>query len=218
MERKSKSVYRFFAVGLAALFVCTSLITDSAYASRRRPPAARHHHHRTYIRPLLPLGFALLAFAGMEYYYHRGIYYKKLPNGYIVTKPPLGAVVVRLPHGYITFRAGGGEYYYYNSVYYNRVPSGYIVAEPPYKTSTSDSINRYQPVLPATEQVKVTAPMLNVRSGPGMNHSITFQIPHGTIMEIHGSSPEWFFVKLPSGEFGWIMKKFTVSEPVPAEG
>ena len=95
MEKRPRFTYRFFAVGLAALFICTSLIPDtSAYASRRHPPA---RHYRSHVRPLLPLGFALLAVAGMEYYYHRGIYYRQLPDRYIVTPPPIGAVVVQLP-------------------------------------------------------------------------------------------------------------------------
>lgn len=222
MERKSKSVYRFFAIGLAVLF-CASILTDSAWAARRRPhppaprPAPRYHPPRHHVRisPILPLGFALLTIAGMEYYYNRGIYYKRLPDGYVVTKPPLGAVVVQLPSGYIMFRSGGVEYFYYNDVYYNRVPSGYVVVEPPYVASTSDSIVKQQSALPVTELVKSMAPMLNVRSGPGTNHPIVSQIPQGTIVEIHGSSPEWLFVKLPSGEFGWVMGKFTVSESVP---
>lgn len=224
MKKRSRLGYKFFAVGLAALFICVSFIPDTrAYASRRHPPA---RHYRSHVRPLLPLGFAMLAVAGMHYYYHRGIYYRQLPDRYIVTSPPTGAVVVGLPPGYITFRTGGVEYYYYGNVYYNRTPRGYIVVEPPYEASSTASITRYQTASPAVEQIKVTSDMLNVRSGPGMNHPITSQVPRGTIMEVHGSMPVWLFVELPSGEFGWVMQKFTVSESVsrpiskllPAEG
>lgn len=232
MERKSKVAYRFFVVGLATLFICTSVLAENACASRKHRPHRRHHsvhhyYHRPYISPLLPLTFALVTIAGMHYYYHRGIYYRELPyKRYVVTEPPVGVVVTQLPPGYITFRSGGIEYYYYGDAYYNRAPSGYIVVKPPYEASAADSINKYQPVSPVIEQVKVTTHMLNVRSGPGMNHPIIFQIPQGTVMETHGTAPEWLFVKLPSGEFGWIMKRFTdsdpalepVSKPVPAEG
>ena len=224
MGKKQRFGYRFFVVGLAALFICTALIPDTyAYASRRHPPV---RHYRSHVRPLLPLGFALLAVAGMEYYYHRGIYYRELPDRYIVAPPPAGAVVIGLPPGHITFRTGGIDYYYYGNVYYNRAPRGYIVVDPPYEASSTASITRHQTASPAVEQVKVTAQMLNVRSGPGMDHPITSQVPAGTTMEIHGNAPAWFFVELPSGEFGWVMQKFTVSEavsrpvanPVPAEG
>lgn len=228
MEGKSKSAYRFFAIGLAVLF-CASILADSAWAARRHPippprPAPRHHPPRHYVRvsPILPLGFALLTIAGIDYYYNRGIYYKRLPDGYVITKPPLGAVVAQLPSGYVLFRSGGVEYFYYNDVYYNRVPSGYVVVAPPYAASTSDAIVKQQSAVPVTEQVKTIPPMLNVRSGPGTENAIVSQIPQGTVVEIHGSSSEWLFVKLPSGEFGWIMGQFAVSEPgstlVPAEG
>ncbi|TFG89658.1 MAG: SH3 domain-containing protein [Syntrophobacterales bacterium] len=224
MVKRSRFTYRFFAVGLATLFICISLMPDTgAYASRRHPPA---RHYRANVRPLLPLGFALLAVAGMEYYYHRGIYYRQLPDRYIETPPPTGAVVVQLPPGHITFQTGGDEYYYYGNVYYKRAPRGYTVVAPPYEASSTDSITKYQTASTTLEQVKVTVHMLNVRSGPGMDHPIISQVPGETTMEVHGNAPAWFFVKLPSGEFGWVMEKFTVSKsvpksisnPVPAEG
>jgi uncharacterized protein YgiM (DUF1202 family) len=69
---------------------------------------------------------------------------------------------------------------------------------------------------------KVVPPMLNVRSGPGANHEVTSQIRQGAILEVHGTSPGWLFVKLPSGKFGWVMEKFTVPQSgsgrVQAEG
>jgi len=150
----------------------------------------------------------------MEYYYHRGMYYKKLPNGYAVTKPPLGAVIAHLPPGYVAFRAEDFEYYYYGNVYYNKAPSGYIVVESPAGVDPSE----YKSASPVAEQVKVTAPTLNARSGPGVNHPVIVQLSQGTTMELHGADPGWLFVKLPSGEFGWVMKKFTTSEPEPAAG
>ncbi|MBN1643356.1 MAG: SH3 domain-containing protein [Dehalococcoidales bacterium] len=220
MVKRPPFIYRFFTIGLTILFICTSLMPETLAYALPRHPAVRYY--RPHVRPFLPLGFALLTIAGIEYYYHRGIYYRPLPDGYVVTTPPVGAVVIKLPPGHITFRSGGIEYYYYGNVYYNKVPSGYIVVNPPYETSTASSIPEYQSASPMLSQAKVTSHMLNVRSGPGMDHAITFQVSQGTILEIHGTAPEWLFVKLPSGEFGWVMKKFTVSDPasnpVPAEG
>ena len=232
MERKSKVAYRFFVAGLATLFACAPILTENAYAARKHRPPVRnryvhHYYHRPHVSPLLPLTFALVTIAGMHYYHHRGVYYRETPyKRYVVTKPPVGAVVTQLPPGYVTFRHRKIEYYYYGDAYYNRVPSGYTVVKPPYKVSAADSINRHKPASPLTGQVKVATHLLNVRSGPGMNHPIIFQIPNGAVMETHGTAPEWLFVKLPSGEFGWVMQKFTVSEPVlapasrpvPAEG
>ncbi len=235
MKKRANVVYRSFVVGLAALFICTPILAESAYAGPRyprpvphhRPPVVHHHYHRPHINPLLPLTFALITVAGMHYYYNRGMYYRELPEKqYVVITPPVGAVITRLPDGYVTFRTGGIEYYYYGDAYYKRLPSGYIVVEPPYEVPATTSIQTYKSASPAIEQVIVTTNMLNVRSGPGMEHPIIFQIPNGTALETHGTAPEWLFVKLPSGEFGWVMKKFTVpesslepvSEPVPAEG
>lgn len=149
------------------------------------------------------------------YYYHRGIYYRQLPDRYIATSPPVGSVGVQLPPGYITFQTRGIRYYYYGNVYYTSVPRGYIVADPPYETSSIDSIAKPQTTSPAGEQAKVTAPMLNIRSGPAIYHPITDQIPRGTTLAVHGNAPVWFFVRLPSGRFGWVTEKFTVSETVP---
>lgn len=242
METNTRYTRRFFAAIFAIIFACTALMSNTqAYAARRqhppRPivrhqpphPVVRHqpprhavrYHSRSYIRPLLPLGFTLLTIAGLEYYYSQGRYYRHIENRYAVEHPPIGAIIVDLPVGHVTFRAGGIQYYYYGNAYYKKAPGGYIVVAPPYDASSNPPVDE-QSASPAISQVKVVPPMLNVRSGPGTNHEITFQVPQGMILEIHGTAPEWLFVKLSSGEFGWVMKKLTVSEsvsnPVSPEG
>lgn len=219
MGKRRRFISRFLPAGLAVLFIFAILTPDTrSYASRRHrpPPPARHHH----IRPLLPLGFALLTVAGCQYYYHKGTYYRPLSRGYIVATPPAGAVVVDLPPGHVTFWSRGVKYYYYGNVYYTRVPSGYVIVNPPYEDPPTESFA--QSASSAISQATVIPPMLNVRSGPGAEHTIILQVPQGTILEIHGTAPEWLFVKLPSGGFGWVMEKFTFSQPVvhrvPAEG
>jgi len=243
VENNTRYPRRFFAATLAIIFACTALMPDTlSYAARRqqppRPavrqqqpprPVVRHqpprpvvrYHSRSYISPFLPLGFTLLTIAGLEYYYNQGRYYRHIKNRYVVERPPVGAIIVDLPVGHVTFWAGGIQYYYYGNAYYKKAPGGYIVVAPPYDASSNPPVD-YQSASPAISQVKVMPPMLNVRSGPGTNHEITFQVPQGRILEIHGTAPEWLFVKLSSGEFGWVMERFTVSEsvpkPVPPEG
>jgi len=246
MIKNSLYIRRFFAATLAVIFACVVVMPDTqALADLRKPPSGtdlrrqpprsivrnqtlrpsvRHqpprtvvrYRSRSYVRPILPIAFTLLTIAGLEYYYHQGRYYRHTETRYVVAPPPVGAVIVDLPSGHVTFWANGIQYYYYGKAYYKREPRGYIVVEPPYDASSKPPVN-YQSAIPANSQAKVMAPMLNVRSGPGMNHEITFQVSQGTILEIHGSAPEWIFVELPSGEFGWVMKKFTVSESVPAQ-
>lgn len=216
MKINVRYIRKFFAASLAGLFACTVLIpgTPTYAAPRHRPPrpvVVRHHHH---VSPLLPLGFALLTIAGLEYYYHQGRYYRHIENQYVLTPPPVGSVILELPSGHVGFWANGIQYYYYGNVYYKRVPKGYVVVDPPYDSSSKPPVV-HQSVVPTTNEVKVLPPMLNVRSGPGTDHEVIFQVPQGMILEIHGDATEWLFVKLPSGEFGWVMKKFTVSESVP---
>ncbi|MBN2398176.1 MAG: hypothetical protein JXI32_07330, partial [Deltaproteobacteria bacterium] len=116
MEKCRRSARRFLAVTLAVLFVWVSLTPDTyAYASRGHHPSPPARHHHSHIRPLLPFGFALLTIAGYQYYYHKGMYYRPLPRGYIVTTPPVGAVIVDLPPGHVTFWSGGVKYYYYGN-------------------------------------------------------------------------------------------------------
>ncbi|MDD5724296.1 MAG: DUF6515 family protein [Syntrophales bacterium] len=241
MKNNRRYVSRFFAATLTVIFACTVLMPETlAFAARRnqppspvvrhRPPrpVVRHQpprpvvrYHSRSINPLLPLGFTLLTIAGLEYYYNQGRYYRHVENRYVVESPPVGAVIVDLPAGHVTFWTGGIQYYYYGNAYYTRDPRGYVVVAPPYDASSKPPVD-YQSASPAISQVTVMPPMLNVRSGPGINHQITFQVPRGMILEVHGTAPEWMFVKLPSGEFGWVMEKFTVSEsvpnPVPPEG
>jgi len=216
MGKRRRLTRRFCAAGLAVLFICATLTPDTlAYASRRHhTPAPRHHYpQRPHMSPIVPLGFALLTIAGCHYYYHKGVYYRSLSHQYIVTTPPAGAAVVELPPGHVTFWREGVKYYYYAKVYYTRGPSGYIVVDPPYETSSPAATAGYQSASPMLGQASVIPPLLNVRSGPGTEHAVTFQVAQGAILEIHGTAPDWLFVKLPSGEFGWVMEKFIFSQP-----
>ncbi|MBN1827823.1 MAG: SH3 domain-containing protein [Deltaproteobacteria bacterium] len=217
MTDTSETIKRFFTICLIAVFTFGVLAAgNNAWAFRH--PAPSRSHHRVSIHPLLPLGFMLLTVAGIQYYYHKGLYYQPIPTGYTVVRAPLGAILPQLPPGFVTFQKNGTEYFYYDGVYYNRVPSGYIVVKSPADYPVVDSTARPQASSPAIEQVTVSNSLLNVRSGPGMNHPIVSQVSLGTLLEVHGNATDWLFVRLPSGEFGWVMKKFTASSTGPAEG
>ena len=120
-------------------------------------------------------------------------------------KAPVGAVVAAIPVGFVTFVVGSHSYYYYGGAYYQRVPSGYVVVEAPRQSVIVDQV----PSPGAGESVSVTAPLLNVRSGPGKNHPVIHQVHQGDSLLIQGHAPGWFYVKLPSGQFGWVMSEFT---------
>jgi len=71
---------------------------------------------------------------------------------------------------------------------------------------------------PPEQQVAATTDQLEVRSGPGVNHPLVAQVPKGTLLVIRGSAPDWWYVRLPNGAFGWVMKKFTAPPSLPPRG
>ena len=66
----------------------------------------------------------------------------------------------------------------------------------------------YAPVA-STGSVMVTAQLLNVRTGPSLDEPSIRQIPYGTVLSIHGSSPDWYYVHLSGHQYGWVMIRFT---------
>src|ERR1051325_3758050 len=94
-----------------------------------------HHDHYYpalgYSVAALPPGNVAIAFGGGRYWFHSGVWYQAAGPGYVVVRPPVGAVAPGLPTGYTTVWAGGVPYYYANDVYYNAVPAGCVVANPP---------------------------------------------------------------------------------------
>jgi uncharacterized protein YraI len=70
----------------------------------------------------------------------------------------------------------------------------------------------------AGESVAVTATRLNVRSGPGLNFPLVLQIRRHDALVVHGYAPDWLYVKMPNGSFGWVMIKFTTAHESNAAG
>jgi hypothetical protein len=130
-----------------------------------------------------------------EYFYHRdrGVFYHRRGAVFVIVRPPFGIVVPLPPPGFVRFLIGGISYYYYGDVFYRRVPSGYVVVEPPH--------------------VLVKAYILNVRSGPGMQHPVTGEVYEGEVLMIYGNAPGWLYVQLPDESYGWVSQAFT--EPAP---
>jgi len=197
-----------FSKKLLVILVAIAMVslTSEGFAQPRRRNAVTAHrvprHGRFFVRP--PVGHKPVWVRGVRYRYHRGVFYRKRPFGYIVVRAPVGAVVAAIPIGFVTFVVGTDSYYYYGGVYYQRVPSGYVVVEPPPVAVSVDET----PSTIVGESVSVTAPLLNVRSGPGKKHPVIHQVHQGDILLVQGHAPGWFYVKLPSGEFGWVMSEF----------
>lgn len=55
---------------------------------------------------------------------------------------------------------------------------------------------------------RVTASLLNVRSGAGTGYSVVEKIKLGTVVGCVSESGQWMQVRLPSGRTGWLMKRY----------
>ncbi|WP_194174761.1 N-acetylmuramoyl-L-alanine amidase [Desulfofundulus thermobenzoicus] len=64
-----------------------------------------------------------------------------------------------------------------------------------------------QPV-PAGTRVEVTGSVVNVRSGPGVDHEILARVSRGDRLPVLGKVPEWYQVQLPGGTRGWIIATY----------
>jgi len=195
-----------------ALFVILVGITVVGLASegfaepprRRRGVMVHRVPHRGTVARRPPVGHRPVWVRHRKYFYHRGAFYRRRPPGYVVVRAPIGAVVPAIPFGCVTFGARKHSYYYYGGVYYRRAPSGYVVVEAPRQSVIVDQV----PSPGVGESMSVTAALLNVRSGPGKNHPVIHQVRRGDRLLIQGHAPGWFYVKLPFGDFGWVMSEF----------
>jgi len=61
----------------------------------------------------------------------------------------------------------------------------------------------------ASGRVSVTAPILNVRSGPGLSFAVIDRAYQGDFLTVKGGAPQWLYVQLPTGNLGWVMTEFT---------
>jgi hypothetical protein len=79
-------------------------------------------------------------------------------------------------------------------------------SSPVYKTATSG------------HWVAVATQRLNVRSGPGMDFPVIGRVYQGDLLLTRGSAPAWIYVRLPDGNFGWVMSEYISPTAFPAKG
>ena len=81
-------------------------------------------------------------------------------------------------------------------------PDGYVVVERPAEVVVAKAAS---PVVPAHqitgETVAVTATLLNVRSGPGLNFPVVRQVRRHDSLAVHGYAPDWLYVKNARRQF-----------------
>lgn len=218
---KGSIVKKILAIGLGIIVMghsITGFAQKRKDARKHRVPRSRFivKHpvpHYGKVVAATPAGYRTIWAGGVEYFYHRGVYYRKQPSGFVVVRPPIGVIIASLPIGFITFAVGGSAYYYYGGVYYREVPSGYIVVEAP-----PGAVVVEEPPVVVRGSVSVTPPTLNVRSGPGMEFQVIGQVSQGDVLVIRGNAPEWLYVQFSSGKFGWVLGKFTTPLSSPPSG
>ena len=155
----------------------------------RRMHFNRYDHHRR------------IKHRGHNYYYQHGYFYRSGPYGYFLVNAPIGAVVWSLAFGFDTIWIGASPYYYYGGTYYQRIPAGYAVVEPPV-----GAVAVQEPSAGPIGSVVIEAATLNVRAQAGMNHPVIHQLHEGDIVTVYGTTPGWFYIELPNGYFGWILR------------
>lgn len=61
-------------------------------------------------------------------------------------------------------------------------------------------------------QVVVQGDLVNVRSGPGLQHTVVTQVNRGDRLTVLGKVPDWYQVQLPGGGTGWIVAWYVREE------
>ena len=91
-----------------------------------------------------------------------------------------------------------------------------VVAQPAPIVKRSSS--RVYPTATSGHWVAVATQILNVRSGPGMDFSVIGRVYQGDLLLAKGSAPAWMYVRLPDGNFGWVMSEYISPTSSPAKG
>jgi uncharacterized protein YgiM (DUF1202 family) len=221
---------KFSTLIMLVCFGLTTILPAAALADRDSKPGHRGGHgpegkhgpgskHGPAFRHVPP-GGQKVRHRGDDYFFHSGRFYRHRPDGYFSVRPPLGIIAYSLPVAAVTVLIGGLTYYLYDNVYYRRVPAGYQVVQVPTQTTTIVHTPPAVPVNPADSgtQVVVMAKILNVRSGPGINHAVLTQTYMGNVLIIQGSASDWYYVRLPDNTYGWVMKAFVTMPDNGAQG
>ena len=122
-------------------------------ANHYRPEPPKNGHREPYMRPrpsvhfygyytkTLPVGAKIIHRGPYDYYYADGRYYRYINNVYVISRPPVGAIIaksvlnglLRLTDYVIKDALGRTQRYYTDDdgVYYVKSNNNYIVVDPP---------------------------------------------------------------------------------------
>ena len=224
-------------VGWAMVALTTTLLSFPAAAfgdgrspahriGRHGPHAVRIDRHAAHFRPgrvhaghhvaRSPRAHTRIRVGAFPYFFHSGRYDRPARRGYARVRPPVGAILAALPLGFLTLTLGSSFYYYHGDVYYRPVAAGYRVVDPPREVMRREV--RTAPLAASDDRVVVTAPRLNVRSGPGRGYEVIAVIDRGASLGVAGGAPDWLYVDLGDGRHGWVQQTYTVALSASANG
>lgn len=144
------------------------------------------------------------------YIFLNGIFYKNGQEGYTVTRAPQGAVVEILPTAAEEVSRDTTTYFTYAGVYYKKTDVGYVVIPQPIRQGDlSVSIGT---------QLKVNVDLLNVRSGPSLEHAIVLQIHQNKVFNVKAVNGEWCLIWIDDTTEGWVHSAHTSHLSHSAEG
>ena len=199
---------------IAGVLVLGLALGSTAWAGPGSPRQGKPYPQPGKVVPHIPPGHQTLNVGPDRFFYHEGIYYRQDPRGFKVVRPPHGVIVGHLPDGFETLVIAGITYFLFAGIYYHHTAAGYEVVEAPAQASVSAE----SPPPANGQTLVVQVQMLNVRSGPGMNHAIIHQVRSGEQLVIQGNAPGWYYVRLPDGTFGWVMSQYTLKIASDAKG
>jgi uncharacterized protein YgiM (DUF1202 family) len=68
----------------------------------------------------------------------------------------------------------------------------------------------------SSQTAKVTVSVLNVRSGPGTEHTRITTVSENTVLPVLQKQGQWLQVRLPSGQTGWVAAEYVTVTNVPS--
>lgn len=93
----------------------------------------------------------------------------------------------------------------------------YYPAQP--VTIYSPQVTTQAPTTQAPEmvlrQVTITEKLVNVRSGPGLDTNVVGRAVAGEVLDVIGAAPEWLYIRTTSGQYGWVMSRYTSETASP---
>lgn len=210
MVQNSKvSLVVFLVVGVTAVALSANSAPVHNRPIYKKKAITRHAPPVRYVRAL-PYGYRTFVHGGLTYYYADGHYYHHSPDGYMVITAPVGATVQFLPAGAVSVTIGKVRYYRVAGVYYQKSTAGYRIVNPVVVEAPANDL------VEGADRVRVSVSTLNVRSGPGTNRQVINTVRKGNVLLVLAEESGWYYVQLPDGTSGWVMKVYvTVLEPRP---